>query len=113
MSLKNAKDATDASPERAHGIIRHYEEIADASRSMLEAAHRGDWDAVEDIETSCRNLIRALKRASQHATLSKEERQRRMVLLRAILSDDAQIRVRAEPWLKDLEKILSPGSGAR
>jgi len=110
MPPKNATDGTDASRERAKGIIRHYEEIANASRSMLDAAHRGDWDAVEDIEANCRELIRALKKALQHATLSQEEKQRRMVFLRAILSDDAQIRVRAEPWLKDLEKVLALGS---
>jgi flagellar protein FliT len=89
------------------GLIHHYEDIASASRSMLEAAHRGDWAAVEQIEVRCRELIAALKVAASTDTLSETEKLRRMTLLRAILKDDSQIRLRAEPWLRDLENFLS------
>lgn len=91
---------------RAHALIRHYEEIARASRSMLEAAHAGDWDGVERIEAQCRDMIDSLKRASAGIVLGGVERERRMACLRAILDDDAQIRVRAEPWLRELEDLL-------
>jgi flagellar protein FliT len=90
----------------AGGLILHYEEIARASRSMLEAAHRDDWAAVELLEARCRELIEALKRATTPGGLAVQERQRRITLLRGILQDDAQIRLRAEPWLRDLESIL-------
>jgi flagellar protein FliT len=89
------------------GLINHYEDIARASRSMLDAAHRGDWAAVEQIEAQCREKIAALKRAASTDTLSAGEKSRRMTLLRTILKDDAQIRLRAEPWLRDLENFLS------
>jgi len=88
------------------GLIRRYEEIAGASRSMLEAAHRGDWAAVEQLEGRCREMIAALKLAARSETLSNDEKSRRVSLLRAILKDDAQIRMRAEPWLRDLENFL-------
>ncbi len=107
MPAKSSRDGADQIADDA-ALIRHYEGIADASRSMLEAAHGGDWDKVEQIESSCRKMIRALKQASLHSELSKAESKRRMELLRAILSYDAQIRLRAEPWLRDLENILSP-----
>ena len=107
MPAKSTRDGVDSLAEDT-ALIRHYEGIADASRSMLEAAHSGDWDKVEQIESSCRKMIRALKQASLHAELSKAESKRRMELLRAILSYDAQIRLRSEPWLRDLEEILSP-----
>lgn len=89
------------------GLIHRYEEIAAESRSMLEAAHRGDWAAVERIELRCRDMIAALKRAAVTDTLSGGEKLRRMSLLRSILKDDAQIRLRAEPWLRDLEIFLA------
>ena len=89
------------------GLINRYEDIAGASRSMLEAAHRGDWAAVERIECQCRDMIAALKIAASTDTLSDIEKTRRMTLLRTILKDDAQIRLRAEPWLRDLENFLS------
>jgi flagellar protein FliT len=89
------------------GLINHYEDIASASRSMLDAAHRGDWATVEQIESRCREMIAALKIAASTDTLSEVEKARRMTLLRTILKDDAQIRLRAEPWLRDLENFLS------
>jgi flagellar protein FliT len=91
----------------SRGLIHHYEDIAGASRSMLEAAHRGDWDTVERIEGRCREMIAALKRAAGTDTLSNVEKTRRLALLRTILKDDAQIRLRAEPWLRDLENFLA------
>jgi flagellar protein FliT len=91
----------------SHGLIRRYEEIALASRDMLAAAQRGDWTAVAEIETRCRDMITALKVAARSDTLSDGEKSRRMSLLRAILKDDAQIRLRAEPWLLDLENFLA------
>ena len=109
MPAKSSRDGADSLAEDA-ALIRHYEGIADASRSMLEAAHSGDWDKVEQIESNCRKMIRALKQASRHSELSEAESKRRMELLRAILSYDAQIRLRAEPWLQDLENVLSKGS---
>ena len=88
------------------GLIEQYEAIAHASRSMLEAAHLGNWDEVEQIEARCRKMIAALKQASAKYALGAAEQRRRIALLRSILNDDAQIRARAEPWLRDLEELL-------
>jgi flagellar protein FliT len=103
-----AKSAQEAC--EARGLIGHYESIARASRSMLEAARQGDWPEVEKIELKCLELIEGLKRAAAHEALGTSEKVRRVAILRAILEDDAQIRLRAEPWLRDLEYFL--GSGA-
>jgi len=107
MPGKPFDPATERRNAPSCGLIHRYEDIANASRSMLDAAHRGDWAAVEQIESQCRDLIAALKVAAAADTLSDGEKARRMTLLRAILKDDAQIRVRAEPWLRDLENFLA------
>lgn len=91
----------------ADHLLCCYEDIAAASRSMLGAAQRGDWDAVAAIESRCRHLIARLRGLALTQRLGAPEQRRRMALLRAILQDDAQIRVRAEPWLRDLESILA------
>jgi flagellar protein FliT len=101
-------DARDAAAR--HGLIGRYEEIASASRSMLEAARTGDWAQVEQIELHCREMIAALKRASVGDSLSDAEKDQRIALLRSILADDAQIRLRAEPWLLELENFLVPAA---
>jgi flagellar protein FliT len=87
--------------------IEHYEAIARASQSMLEAARSSDWDEVGRLEEHCRALIDALNEASQTAALRPTDNRRRMELLQRILADDAEIRDRSDPWLKQLEHLLS------
>jgi flagellar protein FliT len=73
---------------------------------MLVAARREDWDGFARLEARCHALIGHLKRAALIEPLSATEQQRRIRLLRDILQDDAQIRTRAEPWLRELERLL-------
>jgi len=96
-------------------LIDRYQEVARLSRSMLEAAHREDWEEVARLEGQCRGEIVGLKRAAMIEPLSASEQQRRIELLRDMLRDDAQIRARAEPWLRELERLIGlapsgPGS---
>lgn len=88
-------------------MIEHYEAIAVASRRMLDAARAGDWDAVGQEEDRCRALISTLKRSNPEALVARAERRQRLVLLRAMLADDAEIRELSEPWLKQLEALLA------
>jgi flagellar protein FliT len=87
-------------------LIERYEEVAQLSRDMLVAAHLEDWDQVARLEARCQLLIGYLKRASTIVPLSPDEEQRRVALLRHILQDDAEIRLRAEPWLLELERLI-------
>lgn len=107
MTFDPQESGADIGTAGSGSLIHHYEEIAGASRRMLEAAHRGDWAAVEAIEQRCRDMIADLKQAARTAGLSAAEKRRRLSLLRAILADDAQVRLRAEPWLRDLEDFLA------
>jgi flagellar protein FliT len=91
----------------SQSLIERYQDIARLSRAMLAAAHRGDWDEVARLEASCRGLIEHLRRAAMTGALNGVEQQRRIELLREILRDDAQIRMRAEPWLTELEQLVA------
>jgi len=91
---------------RTAKLIDRYQEMARLSRAMLEAAHRGDWEAVARIEALCRLQIGELKQAALVEPLGAEEQQRRIELLREVLRADAQIRRRAEPWLLELERLV-------
>lgn len=106
MALKAGERANEAADGHSCGLIQQYERIALASRSMLEAAHLGNWDEVEEIAARCRVMIEKLKLSSTKNSLGDSEKRRRIALLRSILNDDAQIRARAEPWLRDLEAFL-------
>lgn len=89
-------------------LIQRYEAIAQASRRMLAAVRREDWDAVARQEGRCRELIAELKAAARTETLSAAEQRRRIQLLREILADDAEVRSRSEPWLRQLERLIGP-----
>jgi flagellar protein FliT len=100
-------------PSGASVLIQCYEAIAATSRRMLIAAHADDWDEVVRLEGQCREQIAQLKRAARSRPLGAAEQRRRIELLRAILANDAQVRQRSEPWLRQLERLIEPGRGAR
>jgi flagellar protein FliT len=88
-------------------LLDHYEEIAQASQLMLDAARKSDWDEVERQEDRCRALVASLKASRASQALRPQERRRRMELLRRMLADDAEIRGRSEPWLSQLEQLIA------
>jgi flagellar protein FliT len=89
-------------------LLDHYEQIAQASQSMLDAARNSDWDEVERQEARCRALVASLKAASQASpVLRPQDNRRRMELLRRMLAADAEVRDRSEPWLRQLEQLIS------
>jgi flagellar protein FliT len=100
-------------PPRGTELIACYEAIARASHAMLAAAHAGDWDGVGALEDRCRALIVELKAVARTTRLSVTEQRRRIELLRAILANDAEVRTRSEPWLRQLERLLPPPRSAR
>ena len=95
--------------EKPPGLLPHYEAIALASSAMLAAARSGDWFDVARQEERCCALIAGLKAAADSAcrSLNPAEETRRVQLLRQILSDDAQIRGHAEPWIEPLAPFIS------
>ena len=92
-------------------LLDHYEAIARASQRMLEAAQASDWDEVTRQEDRCRTLVAALTAATLAAPQRPADNRRRMELLRRILADDAEIRGRSDPWLKQLERLISSPRG--
>lgn len=87
-------------------LLRRYEALARASRSMLDAARKDDWNQVALLEARCVALIDELKAALKLQALSEDEQRQRIALLRAILADDAEMCVRAEPWLAQLDQMV-------
>lgn len=93
-------------------LMQRYESLAQVSHEMLAAARHGDWASVAQLEDICRALIEELKRAALHERLSMVEQRHRIALLRSILADDAEIRDRSEPWLRQLEQMLHSSGAA-
>ena len=88
-------------------LLNYYEAIEKASQDMLEAARAGNWDHVVKLEGACALLISQLKHAATQNTLGPEEAQLKSRIMQRILVNDAEVRHLAEPWLEDLDQMVS------
>lgn len=88
-------------------LLSYYEAIERASQDMLQAARGGNWDEVVKLEGACAVLISQLKHAARQNSLAPTETQMKSRIMQRILLNDAEIRVLAEPWLDDLNHIVS------
>ncbi|WP_418321188.1 flagellar protein FliT [Piscinibacter sakaiensis] len=88
-------------------LLNYYEAIERASHDMLQAARIGNWDEVVKLEGACAVLISQLKHAATMRPLEAEEAQLKTRIMQRILVNDAEIRYLAEPWLDDLDAMLT------
>jgi flagellar protein FliT len=86
--------------------LSYYEAVAAASAAMLRAARDSDWDALLEHEGACARQVEALRRADAQSRLSDRELERKAVIIRQVLADDAEIRRLTQPWLRKLEELL-------
>ena len=84
-------------------LIDYYRAIEDSSRKMLDAAKAEDWDEVVRLEGACAVLIEQLRYRSRSEDLLPEQRAEKTRIMQRILSNDAQVRDLAEPWLAHFE----------
>ena len=88
-------------------LLSYYEAIEKASADMLDAARTGNWDHVIKLEGACVLLISQLKNVARGSALSSEENQLKSRIMKRVLVNDAEIRNLAEPWLEDLDQMMS------
>jgi flagellar protein FliT len=88
-------------------LLRFYEAIERASQDMLTAARHGKWDEVVRLEGACAVLISQLKHAARRRELKADEAKAKSRIMQRILLNDAEIRHLAEPWLEDLDQLMS------
>ncbi len=100
--------AAPASPAMNAELLSYYEAIEQASCDMLAAAKAGDWDSVVKLEGACVLLISQLKHAARKtAPLDQECARTKARIMQRILVNDAEIRHLAEPWLQDLDNLMT------
>jgi len=87
-------------------VIANYESLSALMEKMHEAAVRGEWDQLIDLELQCRQSVAAMKQADASATLDEPSRQRKVQIIKNILAHDADIRSRTVAWMGQLQKIM-------
>ena len=88
-------------------LLGYYEALERASNDMLAAARAADWDQVVKLEGACVLLIAQLKHAATAQPLASDETKAKNRIMQRILVNDAEIRHLAEPWLEDLDQMVS------
>jgi flagellar protein FliT len=89
-----------------HRILAVYEDIAQLTRRMLEAARGGQWDALIELERDCGRRFAHLLSGEPQQPDDADYRNRKAALIRGILDDDAEIRLLVEPWLAQLSMLI-------
>ena len=90
----------------SHQVITHYESLSTLTEQMHEAAVRGEWDQLIDLEQQCRQKIAAIMPLDAASTLDESSRQHKARLIKKILSHDADIRSRTQAWMGQLQNIM-------
>lgn len=87
-------------------VMDCYEQIAPLVARMLTLARVGNWDALITLEAQFRADIERLKVMDPTDTLDQSQLERKHLLLKGILADDAEIRNLISPQMARLSALL-------
>ncbi len=87
-------------------MIVNYESLSAFIDQMREAATSGKWEQLLDLERQCRHHVASMKLTDEVAMLDAPSRQRKIQLIKKILTDDAEIRNHTEVWMDQLQRIM-------
>lgn len=90
--------------------IDRYEEISALSARMVDAARRGDWDELVELErrvATLRERLAGVVVPLPDSIESAPEVARMRGLIKQILDDDAEVRRHTEPWMEQVRLLLS------
>lgn len=88
-------------------LLHTYDRLSRTTGCMLNAAQRGDWEGLVNLERDCADLVAQLSALENDESLPHALRARKQALIRKVLADDAAIRNITEPWVQQLETMLS------
>jgi hypothetical protein len=91
--------------EQALDILASYEQLAQVTSRMREAAVRDDWDSVIALESECAGLYTRLMSVTDEARDPVHQR-RKSELICKVLEDDAHIRERLSGQLVHIWRLL-------
>ncbi len=89
-----------------NAVIENYESLAGITGKMREAAAQGEWDLLVELEEQSRARVAEMK-ALDLSPIDEATRLRKVALIKKILADDAAIRGQTEPWMNQLQRIMS------
>jgi flagellar protein FliT len=92
-----------ANPARA---LENYQTLSTLTRELREAAARGEWDQLQEIQLKRAALFDSMVPVDSAATLDQTARQRKDELIQQVLNDEAQVRELVHFHLAQLQTAL-------
>jgi flagellar protein FliT len=95
-----------------HAHLSLYENVAEITGEMAQAARTSDWDRLVELEASCARHMASIMRLPL-PELSSDERQRKVGIIRQILEHDREIRDLTVPWMQHLGALIGNARNER
>jgi len=94
-------------------LISLYENVANITSNMLEAARSGNWELLEQLENDCSSRVQIIRESEITFDLPAEMRDKKVRIIKKILADDKEIRDITEPWMAELSDLMKNSSTSR
>lgn len=94
-------------------MISIYENVAEITDRMLDAAKSADWDLLTELEMDCYTRVQEIKNNDSNEELPLEIKNKKIAIIKKILADDKEIRNITEPWMLQLSKLMKNSESNR
>lgn len=91
-------------------LILIYENVADITSQMLNAAQGSDWPLLATLEERCSMQVQAIKEDEAPVELGHDEREKKVKVIQRILADDRKIRDITQPRMAQLSEMMRRSS---
>lgn len=88
-------------------ILSVYADMAKLTEQMLDRARLGEWDEMVALEQRCAMHVRVLQGQEDPQPMQGEQRERKVELIRQMLTADRQIRDLTMPWMAQLSALIN------
>lgn len=88
-------------------VLTVYAEMADLTEQMLDAATHSEWEQLVELEQRCAAHVRTLQSEEGQQPLVGEQRERKVELIRKMLTADRKIRDITMPWMAQLSALIN------
>ena len=87
-------------------MLPAYERALELTRSMLDAARKGDWDSLVAQEKERGIQVERIKMSDPVPMRDGKSRERKLEIISEILRGDKQIQALTQDWMHELREVL-------
>jgi flagellar protein FliT len=92
---------------KAQGVLPAYERALELTRGMLDAAQKGDWDRLVELEKERSVHVDRIRDLDPDPSREESARERKREIVLAMLQTDERIQVLTQDWMHELREVLS------